>query len=68
MNILVFGASGGTGRELVKQGLDQGHRVTAYVRDPSKIEGWISRPDVADFMLKQLADETYLHRTPGVSY
>jgi putative NADH-flavin reductase len=28
----------------------------------------ISRADVADFMLKQLTDNTYLHKTPGVSY
>jgi len=28
----------------------------------------ISRPDVADFMLKQLTDDTYLHKTPGLSY
>jgi putative NADH-flavin reductase len=28
----------------------------------------ISRADVADFMLKQLVDNTYLHQTPGVSY
>lgn len=28
----------------------------------------ISRADVADFMLKQLADDTYLHKTPGISY
>ena len=28
----------------------------------------ISRADVADFMLKQLMDETYLHKTPGLSY
>jgi len=27
----------------------------------------ISRADVADFMLKQLTDDTYLHKTPGVS-
>jgi putative NADH-flavin reductase len=26
-----------------------------------------SRADVADFMLKQLTDDTYLHRTPGLS-
>jgi putative NADH-flavin reductase len=32
------------------------------------IQGKISRADVADFMLKQLADNTYLHQTPGVSY
>jgi putative NADH-flavin reductase len=28
----------------------------------------ISRADVADFMLKQLTDNLYLHKTPGVSY
>ena len=34
MNLVVFGASGGTGRELVRQALAQGHHVTAFVRDP----------------------------------
>jgi len=34
----------------------------------TRIKGWISRADVADFMLKQLVDDTYLHQTPGVSY
>lgn len=28
----------------------------------------ISRADVADFLLKQLADLSYLHKTPGLSY
>ena len=28
----------------------------------------ISRADVADFMLKQVVDDSYLHKTPGVSY
>ncbi len=28
----------------------------------------ISRRDVANFMLRQLTDETYLHQTPGLSY
>jgi putative NADH-flavin reductase len=32
------------------------------------IEGKISRADVADFMLKQLTDRTYLRETPGLSY
>lgn len=34
MKIVVFGASGGTGRELVRQGLAAGHQITAFVRDP----------------------------------
>lgn len=38
MNVLVFGASGATGREVVKQSLDRGHSVGAFVRDPGKFE------------------------------
>jgi len=38
MKLIIFGSTGGTGRELVKQALDQGHNVTAYARNPSKIE------------------------------
>jgi putative NADH-flavin reductase len=38
MNVIVFGASGATGRELVKQGVAQGHSVTAFVRNPSKFD------------------------------
>lgn len=34
----------------------------------TRIKGWISRADVADFMLKQLDDETYVHQMAGVSY
>lgn len=37
MNLLIFGATGGTGRALVEQALDQGHNVTAFARDPSKV-------------------------------
>src|SRR5437879_5171593 len=37
MNLLVLGATGGTGRALVEQALEQGHSVTAFARNPSKI-------------------------------
>jgi putative NADH-flavin reductase len=37
MKILVFGATGGTGRHVVEQGLGRGHEVTAFVRDPDKL-------------------------------
>lgn len=37
MKVLVFGASGGTGRNIVQQALAQGHTVTAFVRDPARI-------------------------------
>ena len=38
MKVLVFGATGATGRELVKQALERGHSVGAFVRDPAKFE------------------------------
>ncbi len=38
MNLLIFGATGGTGRQVVQQGLDQGYIVTAFVRDKTKID------------------------------
>lgn len=38
MKLTVFGASGGTGREIVRQGLEAGHRITAVVRDPARLD------------------------------
>ena len=37
MKIAIFGATGGTGRELVAQALELHHEVTAFARTPSKI-------------------------------
>ena len=37
MNLTIFGATGGVGREVVSQALDAGHHVTAYVRTPAKL-------------------------------
>ncbi|MFT4078712.1 NAD(P)-dependent oxidoreductase [Rhodomicrobium sp.] len=37
MKIIVFGATGGTGRATVEKLLADGHQVTALVRDPSKL-------------------------------
>jgi putative NADH-flavin reductase len=37
MKRVIFGASGGTGRQLVEQALAQGHLVTAFVRNPAKL-------------------------------
>lgn len=35
MKLAILGATGGTGRELVRQALERGHQVSALVRDPS---------------------------------
>ena len=37
MRLLIFGATGGTGRELVHQALERGHAVTAFARDPAAL-------------------------------
>jgi putative NADH-flavin reductase len=37
VRLLVFGASGGTGREIVRQALERGHDVTAFVRNPARL-------------------------------
>jgi putative NADH-flavin reductase len=39
MRLLIFGATGGTGRELARQALTQGHSVTAFARDPASLNG-----------------------------
>jgi putative NADH-flavin reductase len=38
MKIIVFGATGGIGRLLVRYALDEGHAVTAFVRNPTALD------------------------------
>ena len=38
MKILIFGATGSTGKLLVQGAREWGHQVTAFVRDPSKLD------------------------------
>jgi putative NADH-flavin reductase len=44
MKLLVFGATGGTGRQCVDQALAQGHQVTAFVRQPAALA--VQHPDL----------------------
>ena len=44
MNLLLLGATGGTGRLVVEQALAAGHTVTALVRSPQKLA--ISQPNL----------------------
>jgi putative NADH-flavin reductase len=37
MKLLIFGATGGTGKLVVQQALSNGHEVTAFVRNPEKL-------------------------------
>lgn len=38
MRLLVLGATGGTGLELLRQGLSLGHEIAAFVRAPAKLQ------------------------------
>lgn len=38
MKIIVFGATGRVGQHVLKQALEKGYEVTAFVRTPSKLE------------------------------
>ena len=37
MRLLIVGATGGTGRQLVAQALERGHHITAFARSPGKV-------------------------------
>src|SRR6266487_4441485 len=43
MNLLILGATGGTGLELVRQAIDHGHSVTAFVRSPERLAAFRNR-------------------------
>jgi putative NADH-flavin reductase len=54
MKVLIFGASGETGRLLINSGLQQKHGITAFVRHPSKLgihheNLSVVRGDVSDY-------------------
>ena len=46
MRVVVFGATGGTGRELVKQALGHGHDVRAFVRSADRLKAVHHRLEV----------------------
>ena len=60
MQIAVFGATGGTGQQVVQQALAAGHSVTALVRDPSRLAAQDERLTVVegDVLDRAKVDET----------
>ena len=58
MKIIVFGATGGVGRLVVKQALEEGFDVTAFVRTPDKLKATGDRLTVVQgdaFHVEQVA-------------
>src|SRR6266404_322200 len=43
MKLVVLGATGGTGLEIVRQAIERGHSVTALVRSPDRLKAFRSR-------------------------
>jgi putative NADH-flavin reductase len=66
MNLAVFGATGGTGRQFLRQALDQGHAVQALARSPSKLERITRLTVIAGDVLDQSAVDRCLDGVDAV--
>ena len=60
MRLAVFGANGPTGRHVTRLAVDEGHGVVACTRHPGAF-------DLADCLLRQAADDTYVHASIAVA-
>src|SRR5712671_6196929 len=43
MKLVVLGATGGTGLEIVRQAVERGHSVTAFVRSAERLKPFLDR-------------------------
>jgi uncharacterized protein YbjT (DUF2867 family) len=56
MKLVVLGATGGTGLEIVRQAIEHGHEVTAFVRSPAPLMPFRDRITVVQGDLLNNAD------------
>lgn len=56
MKLVVLGATGGTGLELVRQAVERGHSVTAVVRSPEGLKSFAGRINVVQGNLLNSAE------------
>ncbi len=59
MKLLLLGATGGIGIELVRQAIERGHAVTAFVRSPARLSPFASKISIQQ---GDLLDSTQLAR------
>jgi uncharacterized protein YbjT (DUF2867 family) len=57
-NLLVLGATGGTGRQVVAQALQLGHTVTVLARDPTILGLQSVSPDRLRLMTGDMTDDS----------
>jgi putative NADH-flavin reductase len=46
VRLTIFGATGGTGKRLLERAIAEGHEVTAFVRNPSRMKARHEQLDV----------------------
>ena len=56
MKLLVLGATGGVGREIVRQAIERGHQVTSLVRSPEGLSGFRNQTTVVCGDLLNIAE------------
>ena len=56
MNLVVMGATGSTGLEIVRQAIEYGHSVTAFVRSPERLKPFRDRISVKQGNLLDAAE------------
>jgi putative NADH-flavin reductase len=56
MKLVVLGATGGTGLEIVQKAVEQGHDVTAFVRSPQRLNQFQDRITIKEGNLLNSAD------------
>ena len=56
MKLIVLGATGGVGMQIVKQALDRRHKITALVRAPERLKEFRERIEVVEGDLLSAAD------------
>ena len=66
MHIALFGATGGTGMQVLEQGLAAGHSVSAMARDPAKLSARDGLTVVQGDVLNQSAADACVEGTDAV--
>ena len=62
MKLVVLGATGGVGLEIVRQAIERGHAVTAFVRSPDQLKTFSDRITFLKGVLLQIGRDRQRRR------